>query len=185
MKKEYRDLYLKAVVKEADRLTKGKTLPVAVDAFKLFDRACMKAGLPHPYSRNESRKIVLSFADEIFRRCYAASIVTMKIPHRIMGKVAHGKQCVIDEERNAEWYASQATMTRGNEAVAFILFGPLCTEIHPLLYGDLERSGKRVVNTKCNHERRLQMLVDSNHVSSNVAKALTNGSNDTAQAITA
>jgi len=175
MKKSFRDAYVQAVVAKVEKLTKGKARPVAVDAYRLFDSACVDAGLAHPYGRGDSRHIILSFAEEVFRRCYAKGIVTMKIPGRILEKVPHGKECDIDEQRDPNWYAQQGMLTRGNEAVALVLFGASVSEVHPILYGDLERSERRTLNTRGNHRMHLDQLQETGHITKETIKSLENG----------
>jgi hypothetical protein len=172
MKHSHKKAYVEAIVKYAQKKTKGKTLPVVYDGFHLFDRACRPGGLVHPYSRGESRKIILAFADEVFRKCYAVGIVTMKIPARLLEKIPNGGMASIDENRTPEWYGNAAMLSCGHAASGLALFGPKCVGIHPMLLEDLKRHDTRQANTSGNYEKRIEKLVNTKHLDEATASEL-------------
>ena len=162
MKRDSRDQYVAAMVSHARRKTVGAAQPVVVNAYRFFDEAADKAGLPHAMNASNTKQIIDMFHDDLANGCCGDDdglpIIVLKVTRGVIKEASHGRQAVIDENRTPKIYRTAATVSRGNPHEGWALFAPDASKDHPIVRAGLEGEKKRIETSQRNFDSKVEVI---------------------------
>lgn len=159
MKSKHRRSYLDAIVKRIELICEGKQNPVVVDAYRLFEKACDDAGIPHHFGIGDSAEIVNLFSSQIENECKAIGIHVFKVPQILVGIVGHGRQAEITDENTPQLLANYCLARAGHPNSGFALFGCDVSHSHPIVKSAIRSESKPTLTRMENLKSRSHELI--------------------------
>ena len=185
MKQTDRRKYVSAMLPVVGARCKGKSWPVIMDGMALLNEACRRSELPHSYGSGQSKQVVADLFEELDKQCFAHQnddsfpIKALKCTESLIRKFGHGKQLVVDDIYNAEFYRERAYARKTDGFGGFVFFGKDAISQHPIVAaGEMPRS--RAVKTEAiKINGRVEKLLISGRLSEEDAEVLRIGSSKT------
>jgi len=150
MKRSHKTIYVTPMVNRAVELTEGKANPVCVDAYRLFDKSCEEASLPHTHGPDDSVHLINIFGQEFIKGCDSHDITVVKVPLALIAAVGHGRQAEYTEENTPSILANASIAKRSQPAVGYALCGRDCDKGHTILTANREKRITPIVSGAIN-----------------------------------